>query len=96
MSERPRIGWVGSGVMGAAMCGHVLDAGYRVTVYTRTKPKAQGLIDREAVWAESPAEVAAASDISCIIVGCPRMSARCFSAPQGCWRPLPRGMWLWI
>ena len=71
MTGKPGIGWVGTGVMGAAMCGHVLDAGYPVTVTTRTKSKAQGLIDRGAVWADTPAEVAAASDISCAIVGFP-------------------------
>ena len=71
MTAKPAIGWVGTGVMGSSMCGHILDAGYRVTVTTRTKSKAQALIDRGAVWADTPAEVASASDISCAIVGFP-------------------------
>ena len=71
MTPKPAIGWVGTGVMGASMCGHVLDAGYRVTLTTRTKSKARALIDRGAVWADTPAEVAAASDVSCAIVGFP-------------------------
>ena len=83
MTETPRIGWVGTGVMGAAMCGHVLDAGYRVTVHTRTKSKAQGLLDRGAVWADTPAEVAAASDISCAIVGFPDDVREVFLGPAG-------------
>lgn len=71
MTAKPAIGWVGTGVMGASMCGHILDAGYRVTVTTRTKSKALDLLDRGASWAADPAEVAAASDISCAIVGFP-------------------------
>ena len=71
MTGKPAIGWVGTGVMGASMCGHILDAGYRVTVTTRTESKARALVDRGAVWADTPAEVAAASDISCAIVGFP-------------------------
>ena len=83
MSAKPPIGWVGTGVMGAAMCGHVLDAGYPVTVTTRTRSKAQGLIDRGAAWAETPAEVAAASDISCAIVGYPEDVRQVFLGPSG-------------
>lgn len=71
MTAKPAIGWVGTGVMGASMCSHILDAGYRVTVTTRTRSKAGALVDRGAVWADTPAEVASASDISCAIVGFP-------------------------
>ena len=57
--------------MGAAMCGHLLDAGFHVTVTSRTKSKADELVERGAVWADTPAAVAEASDISCVIVGFP-------------------------
>ena len=66
-----RIGFIGTGVMGSSMCGHVLDAGYAVTVYTRTKERAEPLISRGAEWAGSPAEVAASSDVVLSIVGYP-------------------------
>ena len=66
-----RIGWIGTGVMGSSMCGHVLDAGYAVTVYTRTKDRAGPLIGRGAEWGDSPAEVAASSDVVLSIVGYP-------------------------
>jgi 3-hydroxyisobutyrate dehydrogenase len=66
-----RIGWIGTGVMGSSMCGHVLDAGHQVTVYTRTRERAQPLLDRGAVWADSPAAVAAASEAVFSIVGYP-------------------------
>ena len=49
----PRIGWIGTGVMGAAMCGHILDRGYTVTVFNRTKAKAHPLLERGAAWAQS-------------------------------------------
>ncbi len=83
MTARPAVGWVGTGVMGAAMCGHVLDAGYPVTVTTRTKAKAQGLLDRGAVWADTPAEAAADSDISFAIVGFPEDVREVFLGGEG-------------
>ena len=58
--NQTRIGWIGTGVMGASMCGHLMDAGFKATVYNRTKGKAQPLLDKGAEWAESPREVAAA------------------------------------
>ncbi len=68
---KTKIGWIGTGVMGASMCGHLMDAGFAATVYTRTKPKAQPLIDRGATWADSPQAVAQASDVIFSIVGFP-------------------------
>jgi len=67
-----RVGWIGTGVMGAAMCGHVLDAGYAVTLHTRTRSKADPLLARGAQFAASPEETAAASDVVVSIVGYPR------------------------
>jgi len=69
---RTRIGWVGTGVMGAAMCGRLLDAGYAATVSNRTRAKAEPLAAKGARVVASPAEVAAASDVVFTIVGHPR------------------------
>ena len=66
-----RVGWIGTGVMGLSMCGHVLDAAYPVTVHSRTKERAQPLVERGAVWADTPAEAAAGADVVCSIVGYP-------------------------
>jgi 3-hydroxyisobutyrate dehydrogenase len=66
-----RVGWIGTGVMGLSMCGHVLDAGYDVTVHNRTRERAQPLLERGATWADTPGAVAAASDVVCSIVGYP-------------------------
>jgi 3-hydroxyisobutyrate dehydrogenase len=57
--------------MGAAMCGHVLDAGYPVTVTTRSRDRAKVLLERGAVWADTAREVAGASEIVFSIVGYP-------------------------
>ncbi|MDA0321470.1 MAG: NAD(P)-dependent oxidoreductase [Verrucomicrobia bacterium] len=68
---RTRIGWIGTGVMGSSMCGHLLDAGYTATVYNRTREKAQTLLDKGADWADTPQSVAEASDVIFTIVGFP-------------------------
>ncbi len=69
--ESTRIGWIGTGVMGSSMCGHLVQAGYKATVFNRTKAKAQGLVDQGATWADTPKQVAEASDIVFSIVGMP-------------------------
>jgi 3-hydroxyisobutyrate dehydrogenase len=66
-----RIGWIGTGVMGASMCGHLMRAGFAATVFNRTKAKAEKLLSFGATWAESPRAVAEASDVVFTIVGYP-------------------------
>jgi len=66
-----RIGWIGTGVMGSSMCGHLIDAGFSATVYNRTKAKAEKLLAAGAQWAEGPKAVAEASDVIFAIVGYP-------------------------
>ncbi|AMV39978.1 NAD(P)-dependent oxidoreductase [Planctomyces sp. SH-PL62] len=69
---KTRIGWIGTGVMGASMCGRLIDAGYSATVFNRTRSKAEPLVARGAKAVGSPAEVAAASDVVFSIVGHPK------------------------
>ena len=66
-----KLGWIGTGVMGRWMCQHLMDLGYGMTVYNRTKSKADPLLEAGADWSDSPSEVAAASDIVFTIVGFP-------------------------
>ena len=66
-----KIGFIGTGVMGSSMVKHLLNAGYPVTVYNRTKEKAQAVIDAGAKWANTPKEVANHSDVVLTIVGYP-------------------------
>ncbi len=69
--SKTKIGWLGTGVMGRWMCQHLMDKGYKATVFTRTKEKAQPLLDKGAQWADSPKEVAEKSDVIFAIVGFP-------------------------
>ena len=46
-----KIGWIGTGVMGASMVGHLIDAGFSATVFSRTKSKSDPLIAKGAAWA---------------------------------------------
>ncbi|WP_372683469.1 NAD(P)-dependent oxidoreductase [Desulfosarcina sp.] len=66
-----RIGWIGTGVMGASMCGHLLAAGHRLTVFSRTRDKAVKLLENGAAWADTPKAVAQRSDIVFTMVGFP-------------------------
>lgn len=65
------IGWIGTGVMGRSMCSHLIDAGYSVSVYTRTKSKALALLEKGARWCDSPGEAAIGSAVVFTIVGYP-------------------------
>lgn len=69
--QSTRIGWIGTGVMGSSMVGHLIAAGYSATVYTRSKSKAESLLAKGAAWAESPKAVAQKSDVIFSIVGFP-------------------------
>jgi 3-hydroxyisobutyrate dehydrogenase len=66
-----RIGWIGTGVMGTSMCGHLMDAGYETTVYNRSLAKLAPLVERGAKAASTPREVAESSDVIFTIVGYP-------------------------
>jgi 3-hydroxyisobutyrate dehydrogenase len=66
-----RVGFIGTGVMGSSMCRHLMTAGYSMTITTRTRSKAEALLDAGAVWADSPRAVAEQSDVVFSIVGYP-------------------------
>jgi len=68
---KTRVGWIGTGVMGSSMCGHLLEAGFSITVHNRTREKAQALLDRGAQWAWTPRAVAEASEVVFTMVGYP-------------------------
>jgi len=77
------IGWIGTGVMGSSMCGHLIDAGYAATVFSRTKSKAETLLAAGAAWADSPKAVAEASDVVFTIVGYPADVREVILGPEG-------------
>lgn len=53
------------------MAGHLLEAGFELTVFSRTKEKSSGLLESGASWAATPAAVARASDVLFLMVGFP-------------------------
>jgi 3-hydroxyisobutyrate dehydrogenase len=78
-----RLGWIGTGVMGQSMCSHLIAKGFSVTVYNRSRGKAQGLIDKGATWAGTPKQVAQQSDVVFAIVGYPRDVREVFLEDDG-------------
>ena len=70
-SSLPRIGFVGTGIMGRSMAGHLLAAGHEVNVFNRTREKAQPLLTAGAHWHDDPGSVAAASDVVITMLGLP-------------------------
>ena len=77
------LGFVGIGVMGKSMAGHLLKAGYRVLVYTRTKDKARDLLSLGAEWAESPAALAPRCRVVFTMVGYPSDVEEVYFGPKG-------------
>ena len=67
-----RIGWIGTGVMGNSMCGHLIKAGHTAHIFNRTRSKTDELAAMGAVVCDTPAEVARNSDIIFTIVGFPK------------------------
>ena len=86
-----RVGWIGTGVMGKSMCAHILKAGYKVSVYNRTKEKAKELIDMGAVWCSNPKEVAEKSDIVFTIVGFPHDVEDVYLGENGVLKAIKKG-----
>lgn len=66
--SKAKVGFIGLGIMGAPMAGHILRAGYPLTVYNRTRSKTRQLASQGAQVADSPAEVAAQSEVVITIV----------------------------
>ncbi len=78
-----RIGWIGTGVMGNSMCKHILNQGFEVSVYNRTKKKAEELVNLGARWCENPLEVSRNSDCLFAIVGYPADVEEVFLGERG-------------
>ncbi len=91
MAEQLRIGWIGTGVMGHYMAGHLLDAGYALTVFNRTPSKCVSLVEKGAVRAGSPREVGEASDVVFTIVGYPSDVENVIAGANGCLAGMKEG-----
>jgi 3-hydroxyisobutyrate dehydrogenase len=68
MQQQQSLAFIGLGIMGAPMAGHLLSAGHRLVVHSRTKSKAEPLLARGAAWADTPADAARAADVVFVCV----------------------------
>ncbi len=82
-AQTSQVGWIGTGVMGRWMCQHLMDRGYPLIVHTRSKDKAQPLLEQGARWAPSPAEVATGADIVFTMVGFPQDVREVYLGAEG-------------
>jgi 3-hydroxyisobutyrate dehydrogenase len=82
-ADKPTVAFIGTGVMGASMAGHLLDAGYPLVVFNRTKSRADSLLQRGAQWADTAGEAAALADIVVAVVGYPSDVEQIYLAPGG-------------
>jgi len=71
-NQEIEVGFIGIGVMGKSMASNLLDGGFKMHIYTRTKAKAEELLNKGAIWQDSPAEVASAADIIITMIGYPK------------------------
>lgn len=79
----PRIGWIGTGIIGGAICCRLLDAGFELTVSNRSRGRAEFLLNRGAAWADSPVDVAGSSDVVFTCVGFPADVRDVVLGPRG-------------
>lgn len=78
-----RIGFVGLGIMGRSMAGHILAAGHTVHVYNRSRDKAAELVARGARWFDTPGALAAESDVVITMLGFPSDVEQVYLGPGG-------------
>ncbi|MBC7826528.1 MAG: NAD(P)-dependent oxidoreductase [Chitinophagaceae bacterium] len=86
-----KIGWIGTGIMGNPMAKHLLNAGYKLNVYNRTRQKAEDLIDMGAAWYDTPADIAANSEVIITMIGFPKDVEECYFGDRGIFRQLKKG-----
>ena len=89
-----RVAFIGTGIMGAPIAGHILDAGFELTVHNRTKEKAEGLLARGASWAESPAAAARDADVVFTMLGYPDDVEDVYLTTEGLIRTVRKGAWM--
>ena len=89
--SKERVAFIGIGVMGKSMAGHILEAGYPLTVYNRTQSKADDLVARGATWADSPATAAEGADVVITIVGFPADVEATYFGDSGVFKTIKTG-----
>lgn len=83
MAQKETIGFIGIGVMGESMARHLLNNDYPLHIYTRTKEKAEKLIEEGAVWEGSVKDIAQKTDILITIIGTPEDVENVYFGEEG-------------
>ena len=91
MKIKPEVGWIGLGVMGASMAGHLVKQGCSLLVHSRTRSKAAQLIQMGTEWIDSPSEVAGNVDYLFTMLGYPEDVEEVYFGRAGIFSNLPRG-----
>lgn len=91
MDTNVNIAFIGTGVMGKSIVKHLLNAGLNVTVYNRTKEKAESLIELGAKWADTPAEAAKDQDLIFTMVGFPSDVEEVYLGDEGIFQTAKKG-----
>jgi 3-hydroxyisobutyrate dehydrogenase len=86
-----KIGWIGTGLMGNPMAKHLVNAGYKLNVYNRTKQKAEELIGMGATWYDTPADIAANSEVIITMIGFPEDVEECYFGDKGIFKQINKG-----
>jgi len=92
--EKIIIGFIGIGVIGKSMAGHLIKVGYKVNIYNRTKAKAQELINNGAKWMDTVAEIANKSNVIITIVGYPKDVEEVYLGENGILNNAEKGTYL--
>ena len=77
------IAFIGLGVMGNPMARHLLEVGHALRVFTRTRVKAEDLLEAGAEWAASPARAAAGAEMVCTMLGYPEDVREVYFGEEG-------------
>lgn len=85
-----KIAWIGTGVMGNAMVSHLINAGYPVSIYTRSKEKAENLKDRANVY-DSVGDAVKDADVVITMVGYPKDVKEVYTGVNGVFENAKKG-----
>lgn len=94
MTKETHIGFIGTGVMGKSMVNNLLNAGYQVSIYTRTKTKAEQLIQQGADWENSVANLSRKVDVIMTMVGYPKDVEEIYFGDDGILESAKEGTYL--
>lgn len=86
-----KIGWIGTGVMGSSMCERLLNEGFICYVNNRTASKARSLVEKGAIYLNTPKEVAREADIIFTIVGYPKDVEEVYFGKNGLFKGSKKG-----